>query len=152
MVDWCSALCDVQVGLVAAASQGAGPMTGEEGGAVEEGNAVGVAGGSALWSSSASASLSLSLSLLRSVASLLVGHFVPVAQLSRPLLAAVKALQQGKADRRRGREEGRGGGEETMDGTSTAPPLPIPSVEASKQSTGQTAAFQYRVERWEEPV
>ena len=98
LLDWCSALCDVQVGLLASTAAPVG-----EG---EERTAIATSRSSPPSAAALSSlsSLSCSLSLLSSLSALLEQHFSPIAQRSRQLAVAIKAIAHSTQQQRRGKE------------------------------------------------
>ena len=138
LLDWCSALCDVQVGLLACAAQRGARRVDErergEGEGEEMRKREGTDGnGAAAWAASAS-SMRLSLSLLSAVSALLAGHFAPVSRRSRQLAATLKAagaVGVGEAWRAR-------------DAAAMSKAMHTLLADRTRPST---AAFAYRIER-----
>ena len=156
LLDWCSALCDVQVGLLASTAAPVG-----EG---EERTAIATSRSSPPSAAALSSlsSLSCSLSLLSSLSALLEQHFSPIAQRSRQLAVAIKAIAHSTQQQRRGKR----GAQQTqpqlqIDHHNAAPqPLAPPASEHSQPLNARSShgaqrghdvvstavAFEYRIE------
>ena len=133
LLGWCSALCDVQLGLLASTAAQQSWSDGEE-------QSTDVLSPS----SSSSSSLRCSLSLLSSLSALLRLHFTPVAQRSRQLAAAIKALAQATQQRSRGSrrlpQQRQQHEHEHELHSSAAPGTAAPLISAT------AVAFEYRIE------